>query len=1336
MSNCYLPHKEAINNLKEDIKNSGYEKVSLSNFINIKSFIEHNSKIAAQVVKIEKVVDLWNRTIYKAGIEGSVVKSIVKINPGDVDSKLGISRNVIDIEFDENVLEKIDNYRKSLGIYDSKLSYKSYIDNLKNKTSLQKESLSSSSFPATLDIIQKLSKQFNIEVDIDSDIPTLGIFKNGRVIINPNKATLETAFHEFAHPFVEALYKTNRVLYNRLLAESKKAKYQGKSIYQFVKDNYNESDGYTDLDIEKEAIVTAIGLAATTELDSPSLLDAIKVFFKRVAKWISEITGVDNISDLSSYNTIGDIARLMKGNKSFDLSNQKGTFFQKETIEGEEAEEKPEPKLEYTGDKLKKVVEDIKKVIYRQIAVYKKRKHSEKMVANLEGLQAKLLVVEDLEAVLKYIDDTEVFIGFAEKNIQDIKDGGLSRDESVNKLNRINQFISSYDVLDEIRNSFRDIPEIYNNEVYKQLLALNDRRVNVKADFDKLAKDKLTDWFFEEQELINQKLISQGFPDKIITREQLASSLEVASQDIGYFANLFEAAISSNDPILALTAKKLKQQLFLAEDKLRDFEADIFNAYDAVEGNKNNVEQFNAQFLEDIEITEERKVIKDGNVVIDENGHEVKEEVTVKNKSLIQEYHYDRFASDAKAAGYSRKFYAANTVTAANAQAKYDSAKENLTSNEFETWKAENTKTIDYNSQYSPANALEIIGNQVVVPKIGPAKLLMPSSSYKNNRYNAVRNNPYYKLIAKQYEELNNSLPAGKKLVRNGIWMIPQVMKNNYDRASENGVLNAANQVYKESKNINPKDEAYGLRRLTGEKLQTIPVFYTKAVPFEDLSSDLLQSMMLFSKTVEVHNAYAEIQDYVEVLNYVNKDRKVLETNTLGANIKDALISKMGLTDYIQKTNDVRVVDRLNTFLDMVYYGESDVETTVRAFGKDISLDKAAGNIMFWTSLTQLAGNVTAGLNNTIIGNWNNVVESLAKRHSSPKALAKAKAEYMKNAPQMLADIGKRSGRSKLTLVANYMDAMQGNFLDSYGNNVSGDVAKRLFTTDTLFAVNNMTEHEIQVSFMLSMLYHNEIDGKNLYDQIEIKDGKLVIPADVKKKLESLKQDLHSVNKSLHGNYNKFDKPVIQRSFWGKMMVMYRKYIYTGFKRRWGSGQIDSESATYTEGYYLTFFNKLSRAYKAKQLDMLLNWDKYSALEKEAFIKTSADLAMIIALTFLAMLLGTDDDEDEGYGDRSLLHNHIYLQTRRFRQDLLFFVANPNSVMQILKSPTVSMTYIENISKLITQLGDPFETYEKRSGINEKGDSKTYARVRKMIPVVTSIEKFLSPQEILKYMDR
>jgi len=125
---CYLKHKEAIKNLESDIEKSGYVAVPIGDTLSSKAFIRHNEKVAEEASKIQAVVDKWDAALKVIGLTGSVVERITKAFDGDRDNVIWPKRNIINIVYNKKILDQIDNFRKELGIYESKLSYASYLE--------------------------------------------------------------------------------------------------------------------------------------------------------------------------------------------------------------------------------------------------------------------------------------------------------------------------------------------------------------------------------------------------------------------------------------------------------------------------------------------------------------------------------------------------------------------------------------------------------------------------------------------------------------------------------------------------------------------------------------------------------------------------------------------------------------------------------------------------------------------------------------------------------------------------------------------------------------------------------------------------------------------------------------------------------------------------------------------------------------------------------------------------------------------------------------------------------------------------------------------------------
>jgi hypothetical protein len=130
---CTLKHKEAINNLKSDLEDAGFKSVPISRFNDRKSIIAHNIAVNKEVEKAKKIVNNWNTLLNKLGLKGSVVTGYTRPYLADKDSSVGFVRSLLDLQFNNKMLDNLDNLRVVLGIYDSKESIVSHIKEKKTK---------------------------------------------------------------------------------------------------------------------------------------------------------------------------------------------------------------------------------------------------------------------------------------------------------------------------------------------------------------------------------------------------------------------------------------------------------------------------------------------------------------------------------------------------------------------------------------------------------------------------------------------------------------------------------------------------------------------------------------------------------------------------------------------------------------------------------------------------------------------------------------------------------------------------------------------------------------------------------------------------------------------------------------------------------------------------------------------------------------------------------------------------------------------------------------------------------------------------------------------------
>lgn len=181
-----------------------------------------------------------------------------------------------------------------------------------------------------LQLIERLSKKLKIPYRFDNTINKLGTFQNGEVVINPDglEMSAETVFHEFSHPFVEAIRISNPSLFKNLAQRAEQFTFMGNSISNFVRANNPELKPDTT-EYFAEVITTAIGL----EGKNPGYVndgnnrnkfeDWMKTIFRKITEYINDLLKDSSIvikpSDLNENMTIKDLADLMKLENEIDL---------------------------------------------------------------------------------------------------------------------------------------------------------------------------------------------------------------------------------------------------------------------------------------------------------------------------------------------------------------------------------------------------------------------------------------------------------------------------------------------------------------------------------------------------------------------------------------------------------------------------------------------------------------------------------------------------------------------------------------------------------------------------------------------------------------------------------------------------------------------------------------------------------------------------------------------------------------------------------------------------------------------------------------------------------
>ena len=164
------------------------------------------------------------------------------------------------------------------------------LDDTKEEPAMQKVSDAQTiSEEAAKTIVSRLERVFGFKAKVIDrpDMKWAGKFVADVPVINIAYMKADTAFHEFAHPWVTAIFMRNKPLFNKLKLELQ-SNVEGQAILAKVKERYPNLKGD---ELFKEAIVTAIGEYSAGMIDEQGkgLVDAIFELLKRIGTMIKKI---------------------------------------------------------------------------------------------------------------------------------------------------------------------------------------------------------------------------------------------------------------------------------------------------------------------------------------------------------------------------------------------------------------------------------------------------------------------------------------------------------------------------------------------------------------------------------------------------------------------------------------------------------------------------------------------------------------------------------------------------------------------------------------------------------------------------------------------------------------------------------------------------------------------------------------------------------------------------------------------------------------------------------------------------------------------------------------
>jgi hypothetical protein len=522
----------------------------------------------------------------------------------------------------------------------------------------------------------------------------------------------------------------------------------------------------------------------------------------------------------------------------------------------------------------------------------------------------------------------------------------------------------------------------------------------------------------------------------------------------------------------------------------------------------------------------------------------------------------------------------------------------------------------------------------------------------------------------------------------------------------------------------------------------SIKVTHKKSIEWtdKDQSYDLMGLYFDYFRMANNYAAMSEIQPEMELVMDIAKERDYVQRDMQG-NIIQRITGNKPVT---VKGHNAKVVDMAADFFKMHMYGQQKMdEGSFDVLGWKIDTAKALDTLGRYSSYTMLGFNVMAASANVSYGEAQQVLESFAGEYFTTKDLNKGSIKYATEVGGILKDIGEPVPTSMLGKLLERWD-----ILNEYegGNFRKNSKFARLMSTSALFFMSHAGEHFMQSRVMLAMLSRVKAydkDGEHIGSMMDMykvtEGGELKVDERVdleKSNWNEEQQDMFgmkvkTVLSRLHGEYSDLGKNAVQRYAIGRLGIMFRKFIVPGVKRRFESERINPFLDDYTEGSHRAAGKFLKKAvFELKALGLSAfseNWKTMTRGEQANIKRAAGELLFAGGVALLASALTTlkgEADED----DKKFLAANATL-AHRVASEMLFYI-NPIETMNILRTPAVSLTSIENIIKFTMQLFNPLDEYERGSWA---GKPKIYKTMVNMTPLLKQIYKLKNIEDTLTY---
>lgn len=387
---------------------------------------------------------------------------------------------------------------------------------------------------------------------------------------------------------------------------------------------------------------------------------------------------------------------------------------------------------------------------------------------------------------------------------------------------------------------------------------------------------------------------------------------------------------------------------------------------------------------------------------------------------------------------------------------------------------------------------------------------------------------------------------------------------------------------------------------LSNKTLHTIKANYNNFVPIEQRNRNLAEVALLYSNEAATYSRQREMLPQINLLRTIVEGDKEAKISSEGGVVGRKTIAKNNLGKRLfGKQGQVQVVsaEKLNTqlrnIINQLFFIEAEADKVWDLGITQISANKLSRKLSGFQNLQVMLWNVSTMLPNFSIAAIQMRSQAVMGRYFTTEDYNKTFVDvFTKQLPTFFSDITKLRTKDKslLAQLAIKYNAIQGEVMDAHGVVHKDDLANKIFSNAAFFNQNTIEFLNQVLTMEMVMRGFKLPTGGSLWDAIdktwkageEIRYDKAItsqIPNFKELELDFM-ATLQKINRDLHGAYAVEDKNELQRLWYGRLMMMYKKYLYPSYRARFTEMQHSFELKDVEEGYVRTYFKEIFKEFR------------------------------------------------------------------------------------------------------------------------------------------------------------